>query len=128
MATRMTDPVALYRLLAWLSPGYPVGAYTYSHGLEYAVEAKLVRDANSARRWIADIVEHGGGASDAVFLAAAYRASASGDLSALVDAAECTAAFAATKELALESHAQGRAFLDITSKAWPTPKIGRAHV
>lgn len=119
----MTDPAALYRLLSWMSPGYPVGAYTYSHGLEYAVEAGHIDGAESAREWIADILEHGGGSADAVFLAAAYRAAAGGDVSALVDAAECAAAFAATKELALESQAQGRAFLEITSKAWSTPPL-----
>ena len=31
------------RLLTWLSPAFPVGAFSYSHGLEYAVEAGLVR-------------------------------------------------------------------------------------
>ena len=32
---------ALYRLLAWMSPAYPVGAFSYSHGLETAVEEEL---------------------------------------------------------------------------------------
>lgn len=122
-AMPMTDAAALYRLLAWLSPGYPVGAYTYSHGLEYAVEAGHVGDSESARAWIGDIVERGGGSSDAVFLAAAWRAANAGDAQALRAAAECAAAFATTRELALESHAQGRAFLDITAKAWGTPSL-----
>ena len=34
----MAPPAALQRLLAWLSPAFPVGAYTYSHGLEWAIE------------------------------------------------------------------------------------------
>lgn len=122
-ATPMTDAPALYRLLSWMSPGYPVGAYTYSHGLEYAVEAGHITGAERARAWIADIVEYGGGSCDAVFLAAAYRAAASGDVPALVEAAELAAAFPATKELALESQAQGRAFLEITSKAWAAPAL-----
>jgi urease accessory protein len=122
--TPMTDASALYKLLAWLSPGYPVGAYTYSHGLEQAVEAGLVTDAESAQGWIADIVELGTGLSDAVFLAAAYRAAAAGDTERLRAVAELAAAFAATRELALESHAQGAAFLEITEKAWDTPVLG----
>ena len=32
-------PAALYRLMAWLSPAYPVGAFSYSGGIEWAVEA-----------------------------------------------------------------------------------------
>ena len=63
----MVDAGALYRLLVWLSPGYPVGAYTYSHGLEYAVEFGLIDDAGSAQDWIADVVECGTGFSDTVF-------------------------------------------------------------
>ena len=41
------DSGALHRLLAWSSPAYPVGAYVYSHGLEYAVECGLVAGASS---------------------------------------------------------------------------------
>ena len=33
---------SLFRLMSWLSPAYPVGAYSCSHGLEYAVDAGLV--------------------------------------------------------------------------------------
>ncbi len=121
--TAMTEEHALYRLLAWLSPGYPVGAYTYSHGLEQAVETELIGDAETAREWIADLMEFGSGFSDAVFLAHAHRAAVQGDLDRLTDVAELAAAFAGTKELALESHAQGRAFLDITEAAWDTDAL-----
>ena len=48
----MTEAAALYRLLAWLSPGYPIGAYTYSHGLEQAIEAGLMDNAERASAWI----------------------------------------------------------------------------
>lgn len=119
----MTDAHALYRLLAWLSPGYPVGAYTYSHGLEQAVEAQLIGDAEAAREWIADLMEFGSGFSDTVFLSHAYRAAEQGHLDQLTEVAELAAAFAGSRELALESHAQGRAFLDITEAAWNTDAL-----
>src|SRR5215472_11343689 len=51
MATTMTE-AALYRLMTWLSPSYPLGAFSYSHGLEYAVEAGLVHDAGSLDAWV----------------------------------------------------------------------------
>jgi urease accessory protein len=47
----------LARLLQLASPALPVGAYSYSQGLEAAVEAGIVRDAESAERWIADVLE-----------------------------------------------------------------------
>jgi len=119
----MTDAAALYRLLAWLSPGYPVGAYTYSHGLEQAVEAGLVSDASSAQDWISDTVEHGAGLADAAFLAEAHRACTTRDERRLGDVKELAAAFCATRELALETRAQGAAFIDITEKAWTTSKL-----
>ncbi|MGD9868768.1 MAG: urease accessory protein UreF [Hyphomicrobiales bacterium] len=119
----VTEAASLYRLLAWMSPGYPVGAYTYSHGLEQAVEAGYIADAPSAGSWIADILEHGSGFADAVFLAGAWQAAEAGDKRDLADVAELAAAFVATRELALESHAQGRAFAEITGKAWPEGKL-----
>ncbi|MGE0356602.1 MAG: urease accessory protein UreF [Burkholderiales bacterium] len=50
------DPAALARLLQLASPALPVGAYSYSQGLEAAVEAGLVADAESAGRWIGEVL------------------------------------------------------------------------
>jgi urease accessory protein len=52
--TTSIDP----RLLQLASPTLPVGAYSYSGGLEAAIEAGIVNDAASARRWIGDVLEH----------------------------------------------------------------------
>lgn len=46
------------RLLQLASPTLPVGAYSYSGGLEAAIEAGIVHDAASAQRWIGDVLEH----------------------------------------------------------------------
>ena len=48
----------LVRLLQLASPTLPVGAYSYSQGLEAAVEAGVVHDAPSAEAWIADALEY----------------------------------------------------------------------
>ena len=53
MADEVTSSAALYRLMAWLSPSYPVGAFSYSSGIEWAVEAVDIKDADSLRRWLA---------------------------------------------------------------------------
>ncbi len=107
----MPAGAGLYRLLAWLSPGFPIGAFSYSHGLEAAVESGAVRDRGSLQAWIAAVVTQGGGRIDADILRDAYRAAAAGDLAALTAVDERGLAYRATAELALEASAQGEAFL-----------------
>ena len=58
----------LARLLQLASPALPVGAYSYSGGLEAAVEAGIVKDRESAERWIADVLELGVARMDAPLL------------------------------------------------------------
>src|SRR3990170_5049958 len=82
------SPAALQKLFAWLSPAFPVGAYSYSHGLEWAIEDGTVKDAETLEAWLADILRHGAGRTDAVLFAHAYRAAASGDGAALVAVSE----------------------------------------
>ncbi len=114
---------ALYRLLTWLSPAFPVGGYTYSHGIEYAVEAGLIGDRVSLTRWVTGILLHGSGGVDATFAGAAWNAVATGDGEVLARVAEYAEVFRGTAEMALESRAQGRAFLDAVRRAWPHPRL-----
>ena len=60
---------ALYRLMAWLSPAYPVGAFSYSSGIEWAVEAGDIKDAETLRDWLATMLTDGAGFCDAVLFA-----------------------------------------------------------
>ncbi len=119
----MIDQTSLYRLTAWLSPGFPVGAYAYSHGLEHAVEVGLVGDRQSLTRWIEAILAHGAGRIDAMLFRAAWRAAEDDDHAALAETAARARAMRATPEMALESAAQGRAFLDTVRAAWPDPRL-----
>src|SRR5438093_263271 len=116
---------ALYRLMAWLSPAYPIGAFSYSSGIEWAVEAGDITDAASLKRWLAVMIADGSGFCDAVFFAHAYRAVTQSDAGALRAVAELAAAFAPSKERHLETTAQGRAFLEATRAAWPAPALDR---
>ena len=127
MSRRQTpfDSAALYRLMAWLSPAYPVGAFSYSNGIEWAVEAGDIGDARSLERWLAVMIGEGGGFCDAVFLVHAHRAISAVDDVALRAVAELAAAFAPSKERHLETTAQGRAFLDTTRAAWPCAALER---
>jgi urease accessory protein len=49
--------MSLAHLLQLASPTLPVGAYSYSQGLEAAIEAGLVKDRDTAQQWIADVLE-----------------------------------------------------------------------
>ncbi|HEX2656361.1 MAG TPA: urease accessory protein UreF [Xanthobacteraceae bacterium] len=110
---------ALYRLMAWLSPSYPVGAFSYSSGLEWVIEAGDVADAVGLERWLSLILSKGGGFCDAVFLVHAHRAISAANPAALREIAELSAAFSPSRERHLETTAQGQAFFDATRTAWP---------
>jgi urease accessory protein len=111
----------LYRLLTWFSPGFPIGAFSYSHGLEAAVDQGMVHDRQSLQRWIGAVITLGAGRMDADTLRDAHLAAAGRDLGALDAANQRGLAFRATSELALESKAQGEAFLGACRAAWPDP-------
>jgi urease accessory protein len=126
--TIMTDApgaAALYRLMAWLSPAYPVGAFSYSSGIEWAVETADIKDAATLKRWLSIVIGEGGGFCDAVFFVHAHRAVEVNDDTALREVAELAAAFAPSKERHLETTAQGRAFVEATRAAWPCAALDR---
>jgi urease accessory protein len=114
---------ALYRLLAWLSPSYPIGAFSYSHGLEAAIEAGLVTDRDSLIAWIGGVLDHGTGRVDGALFAAAWRAAQTDDAVALDDVADLAVAWRGTGEMALESRQQGASFLSMTRTAWPDARL-----
>jgi len=118
----MTDP-ALYKLLTWSSPGYPTGAFSYSHGLEWAVETGDVKNLQGLLDYVTAVISRGGGRVDAVLFAHAWRATCaeSGALAELDSVTQLASAFRGSAETALESRQQGGAFLDVTRKAWPHP-------
>jgi urease accessory protein len=110
-------------LLCWLSPSFPVGAYAYSHGLEWAVEAGDVGDEAGLEAWLTDILHVGFGLNDAILLGAAYRAAAAGDSTCFREVNELALALAGSAEFRLETAQQGRSFLDAVRAAWPHPSI-----
>jgi urease accessory protein len=120
-----TESAALYRLMAWLSPAYPIGAFSYSSGIEWAVEAGDIKNAETLRQWLAVMLCEGGGFCDAVFFVHAHRAIAAAHDQALRAVAELAATFVPSKERFLETTVQGRAFLEATRAAWPCAALTR---
>lgn len=121
-AMSTTEPLssgALRRLLLWLSPSYPVGGFSYSHGLERAIEDGDAIDRATLVRWVGEILRYGSGRSDLILLAQAWRAASAGDLSTLAYLADLAIALSISAERRLETVAQGEAFLRATRSAWP---------
>ena len=108
-------PSALLRLMAWLSPAFPVGSFTYSHGLERAVQDGLVDGRDALGAWIEALVVHGSAWNDGVLFAESWRRGAAGEDPGA--AAELAEAMAGSRERHLESTLQGDAFTTAAA-AW----------
>lgn len=101
----MADPSSTLRLMAWLSPAFPVGTFSYSHGLERAAADGKVGDLGA---WLDGLMRHGTGWNDAVIVAEAWRRGRDGgDIGELAELGE---AMAGSAERHLETMAQGQAF------------------
>lgn len=122
--TTMTERgnTALLRLMAWLSPAFPVGGFSYSHGLERAVHDDIIASRDDLAAWLAALAEIGSGWNDAVLFAESWRrARTDGDLHEVAGLAE---ALAGSRERHMETMLQGQAFLTAAA-AWPHPVIER---
>lgn len=124
-----TDPILT--LAQWLSPAFPVGAFTYSHGLEALVDAGTVHDAASFSAWLSDTLQNGAGQNDVILLAQAYNADT---IEALTEIDSLARALAPSAERLLETDQQGGAFahtaaiihdLDLSDLTYPVA-VGRA--
>ncbi|MDB5566125.1 MAG: Urease accessory protein UreF [Tardiphaga sp.] len=112
------EGAALYRLMTWLSPAFPVGAFSYSSGIEWAVEAGDITDAATLQDWLSSMLTDGAGFCDGVFLAHVHRAASSADDKSLREVAELASALVPSRERQLETTSQGRAFIEIARSAW----------
>ena len=77
---------ALITLAQWLSPSFPIGAFSYSHGLEMAVQDGTIYDAASLQAWLSDIITHGAGRTDAILLNAGFAGKGVDEVDALARA------------------------------------------
>jgi len=114
--TAMADTRDLIRLMTWLSPAFPVGAFSYSGGLEQVVADDDVRDAGTLRDWLESLLAQGNLWNDAVLFAEAHRAA--GDADRLAEVVALAEALSGSAERHRETMLQGEAFL-AAAAGWP---------
>ena len=114
---------AMYRLMTWLSPAYPVGAFSYSSGIEWAVEAGDITNVQTLQHWLEAMLSDGSGINDGILFAETHRAVRDGQDAVLVEIAGLAAAFVPTRERHLETTSLGRAFIEVTRTAWSCPAL-----
>ena len=112
-------PLALLRLQSWLSPAFPTGSYSYSHGLEWAVEAGYIADRKSLVDWLEADLRFGSGRNEAIFFSEAWRSARDNDCAKLFEIAELAAVFRGTAEFVLESSQQASACRTMLRQVWP---------
>lgn len=116
-------PLMLLRLQSWLSPAFPTGSYSYSHGLEWAVEAGHVNNSKSLVDWLEADLCYGSGRNEAIFFNEAWRCTRDDNRARLFEIAELAAAFRGTSEFALETSQQAASCLATLRRVWPDPLL-----
>lgn len=105
----------LVRLLHLVSPSLPTGAFSYSQGMEWAVEAGWLTNAEDVRDWLGDQLQGSLMFLDLPVLVRLYRAAAEADDGAFTDWIDRLLAGRETAELQAEEGHRGRALLELLS-------------
>jgi urease accessory protein len=116
-------PLSLLRQQSWLSPAFPTGSYSYSHGIEWAVEAGHILDRKTLVDWLEADLHYGSGRNEAIFFMEAWRCARNGHCGKLLEIAELAGSYRGTSEFALESSQQASSCLATFHRVWPDPVI-----
>lgn len=114
--TKSNQTTALVRLMTWLSPAFPVGAFAYSGGLEKAIEDRRIETADDLQNWLDGLLCHGALKTDAIFFSMSYKA---GQAEELVEINTLALALAGSAERFHETTSLGAAFVDAAAE-WPS--------
>jgi urease accessory protein len=115
--------LALLRQQSWLSPAFPTGSYSYSHGIEWAVEGGHIHDRQSLVDWLEADLCYGSGRNEAIFFVEAWRCAKENDREKCLEIADLAAAFRGTSEFALETSQQAASCLATLRRVWPDPLL-----
>lgn len=117
MTTDALHAQGLLTLAQWFSPAFPIGAFSFSHGLEHLVDTGDITDVAQFREWVEYILRYGAGHNDTLLMSAAYRAETDAGLAAIDLRAR---ALAPSGERLLETVEQGRSFARTLNGVWGT--------
>ncbi|MFM9942252.1 MAG: urease accessory protein UreF [Hyphomicrobiaceae bacterium] len=120
-------PLVDARLVLWLSPTFPVGAYAYSHGLEWAAQKGWVRNRATLTAWLGELLAHGSARNDLILLAQSAAALRAGRLAGLAEINALALALQPSAERYLETQQQGSSFLTAMTAAWDAPLLAPAR-
>ena len=101
-----------HKVMAWLSPSFPIGSFAYSHGLEFEISCGNICTGQDIQEWIENLLRNGSGWNELVLFSQAYKS----DRKSLEELSDLAKALAQSKERYEETVALGRAFTKIASK------------
>ena len=99
-------------VMQWMSPAFPIGAFAYSHGLEWAIDKGHVSNGKKLQNWIADLLEYGSLRTDAIFISLILRGHDAKKMN------ELSIALCPAGERLLETKLQGSAFAKVIEDVW----------
>ena len=111
ISTKEVEPNFDYHqlLLSWFSPNFPIGSYNFSHGLEAAIDMKIIKDVMSLENWIIYLINYGSCKTDSILLSNSYKGKSVNDLAF---------ALSPSKERWIETKKLGNAFCKNISDNW----------
>ena len=99
-------------VMQWMSPAFPIGAFAYSHGLEWAIDKDHVSNGEKLQKWITDLLEYGSLRTDAIFISLILRGHDARKMN------ELSMALCPAGERLLETKLQGSAFAKVIEDVW----------
>ena len=108
----MHTDLKLITIIQWMSPAFPIGAFAYSHGLEWAIDKGHVSNGEKLKRWIIDLMDYGSLRTDAIFISLILRGHDPKEMNELV------MALCPSRERLLETKLQGSAFAQVIENVW----------
>ena len=99
-------------VMQWMSPAFPIGAFAYSHGLEWAIDKDHVSNGEKLQKWITDLLEYGSLRTDSIFISLILRGHDAKKMN------ELSMALCPAGERLLETKLQGSAFAKVIEDVW----------
>ena len=108
----------ILKLLTWNNQAFPIGSYSFSSGLEYAVESNLITTGDELQSWLKNLLNFGSIQTDAILLVEAWKLMKKKKYRNLIELNYFAISLNQSYEKYIENYEQGKSFIKITSDAW----------